>query len=78
VETLYDRLAPGGQLLIGNMKAGPDSTLWPVEFITDWSLNYRTPREMLELGADLSQASLEVLPEYTDRVCVLSVKKLVA
>lgn len=78
VESLYDRVAPGGHLLIGNMKAGRDSTLWPVEFITDWSLNYRTPLEMLELGAGLSQASLEVIPECTGRVCVLAVKKLAA
>ena len=45
---MYERLAPGGLLVIGNMKAGTDM-IWPLEFIEDWSLNYRTPEEMRAL-----------------------------
>jgi extracellular factor (EF) 3-hydroxypalmitic acid methyl ester biosynthesis protein len=74
VAALYERLAPGGQLIIGNMKAGPDSTLWPVEFITDWSLTYRTPQEMLDLGADLPDARLDIMEDRTGRVCILVVQ----
>jgi hypothetical protein len=75
IEALYERLAPGGQLIVGNMKAGADSTLWPVEFITDWPLAYRSAEEMLALGADLPDASLEVSDDPTGRVCFLAVRK---
>ncbi|HKT16964.1 MAG TPA: class I SAM-dependent methyltransferase [Stellaceae bacterium] len=75
VESLYQHLAPGGMLLVGNMKAGATSTLWPVEFITDWSLAYRDGRELLELGADLPGAALSLTDDKTGRVCVLNVRK---
>jgi hypothetical protein len=75
VEALYERLAPGGRLIIGNMKAGPDSTLWPVEFITDWSLTYRTTQDMLDLGSDLPEARLDVMEDQTGRVCMLAVQR---
>jgi extracellular factor (EF) 3-hydroxypalmitic acid methyl ester biosynthesis protein len=75
VESLYQHLAPGGRLIVANMKSGLNSTLWPVEFITDWSLAYRTGREMMELGVDLPGAQLSVADDSTGRVCVLSVRK---
>lgn len=75
VESLYQHLAPGGRLIVANMKAGPDSTIWPVEFITDWSLAYRSGRELLELGVDLPGATLSISEDRTGRVCVLSARK---
>lgn len=76
VEALYERLAPGGRLIVGNMKAGPDSTLWPVEFITDWPLAYRSAEDMLDLGAGLAGAALDVANDPTGRVVMLTVQKL--
>ncbi len=75
VESLYQHLAPGGRLIVANMKAGPTSTLWPVEFITDWSLAYRTGREMMELGVDLPGAELSIADDSTGGVCVLTARK---
>jgi len=75
VESLYHHLAPGGRLLVANMRSGPDSTLWPVEFISDWSLAYRDNHELLGLGVDLPGAVLSVSEDRTGRVCVLSVRK---
>lgn len=75
VESLYQHLAPGGTLIVGNMKSGPQSTLWPVEFITDWTLAYRSDRDLLELGADLPGASLSVSEDKSGRVVVLTARK---
>jgi extracellular factor (EF) 3-hydroxypalmitic acid methyl ester biosynthesis protein len=75
VESLYEHLAPGGALIVGNMKSGSTSTLWPVEFITDWSLAYRDGRDLLAIAADLPGAALEISEDSANRVCVLSARK---
>ena len=53
---MYERLAPGGRLIIGNMRAGTDM-VWPLEFIEDWTLHYRTEAELAALAA-LTRARL--------------------
>lgn len=60
VGTLYDTLAPGGVLLIGNA-IGPNRHLFEPEFILDWTLIYRTKEEMRRLAARLpGSAQIEV------------------
>ncbi len=59
VAGLYQKLAPGGLLIVGNMKAATDN-VWPLKFILDWELTYRTKEEVYELGAGLDAASMEL------------------
>jgi extracellular factor (EF) 3-hydroxypalmitic acid methyl ester biosynthesis protein len=47
--TLYDTVAPGGTLYVGNM-VPTNPSRWFMELHLDWSLVYRTHDEMLELG----------------------------
>ena len=47
IRRLYDQLRPGGLLIIGNMNETSLSNMWPMEFITDWTLAYRSNAEML-------------------------------
>lgn len=73
---LYERLAPGGLLIIGNMNEVELSNLWPMEFLTDWHLFYRTDAEMLawtETMQGKQRAWTETEP--TDRVRLLYVRK---
>src|SRR5882724_10623498 len=44
---LYETLAPGGMVIIGNMNETALSNLWPMEFITDWTLYYRNDAQMV-------------------------------
>ena len=55
VQRLYDLLAPGGLLIIGNMNEMPLSNLWPMEFIADWTLQYRNEAEMLAWAEGLNR-----------------------
>ncbi|MCW8861658.1 MAG: hypothetical protein OQJ87_12805 [Rhodospirillales bacterium] len=71
---LFDRVAPGGMLLIGNMKAGTD-ILWPLEFVGDWSLNYRTADEMLDLGVLPGAESVDLHMEGTGKDYLLFIRK---
>ena len=71
---LFDTLVPGGLMVIGNMKAHT-SIVWPLEFIADWTLRYRTAEEMLAL-TDLPEAdSAELHTEPTGCDYLLFVRK---
>lgn len=72
---LYDRVVPGGKLLLANLRDSDASTLWPMEFIVDWSVSYRSEQEMLSLveGLDAADLSLDVDP--TGHVYLLSLTK---
>lgn len=59
IGALYQLLRPGGVLIIGNAEA-PNEHFWMTEFITDWTLRYRTRDEMMALGTQLGGAALTV------------------
>jgi SAM-dependent methyltransferase len=63
IAALYERVAPGGLLAIGNALA-PNDWFWSPECVLDWTLLYRTREEMLRLAADLPGGSqVEVVKE---------------
>lgn len=75
VSRLYDRVSPGGQLIVANMRAGESSTLWPMECICDWSLNYRDEHEMLALAEGLPTEDRRLEIDPTGHVYLLTVGK---
>jgi hypothetical protein len=72
---LFEQLAPGGLLMVGNMQATPAGILWPIEFITDWSLTFRTPAEMLDLAAGLDNALIEIKSDPSEQVLFLCARR---
>ena len=75
VRRLYETLAPGGLLIIGNMNETPQSAVWPLEFLLDWSLYYRNDAEMLAWMEGLEPARAWTECESTDRVRLLFVRR---
>lgn len=75
VRRLFEILVPGGLLIIGNMNETPLSNLWPMEFITDWSLHYRNEQQMLAWTEGLDPAGAWTDTEPTGRVRLLYVRK---
>ncbi len=75
VASLYDRLAPGGRLVIGNMRKTSLSNLWPMEFICDWSVYYRDEADMWAMVEGLSAESSKLETDPTGRVYMLSLRK---
>lgn len=75
VASLYDRLAPGGSLIIGNMFTTDTGNLWPMEFLCDWSIIYRSKAEMVNLAAGLEQASVRTGTDPTGRVVMVTIDK---
>jgi len=72
---LYERLAPGGLLIIGNMNEVELSNLWPMEFLTDWHLSYRSDKDMLGWTENMKGQRAWTETEPTDRVRLLHVRK---
>jgi len=75
VTRLYETLAPGGLLIIGNMNETGLSNLWPMEFVTDWTLYYRTDEQMMAWTKALAGARAWTETERTERVRLLFVRK---
>jgi extracellular factor (EF) 3-hydroxypalmitic acid methyl ester biosynthesis protein len=75
VQKLYDTLAPGGLLIIGNMNETPLSNLWPMEFLADWTLIYRNDAEMRGWAEGLGAAEYWTETERTGRVRLLFIRK---
>jgi len=71
---LYAALRPGGVLLLGNMKAGTDMP-WPLEFIADWSLTYRSAESVLSWTEGLQGAEIALRTEATGYDYALVVRK---
>jgi chemotaxis methyl-accepting protein methylase len=75
VTDLYDQLAPGGLLIVGNMRDTAHGNLWPLEFISDWSLVYRNAEEMRDLAGGIGPAELELRTDPTGRIYLLRIRK---
>jgi extracellular factor (EF) 3-hydroxypalmitic acid methyl ester biosynthesis protein len=73
-QRLYAALRPGGVLLIGNMKLGTDMA-WPLEFIADWSLIYRSAERVLGWADGLPNADIQLRTEATGYDYMLRVRK---
>ncbi len=75
IGALYNQLAPGGLLLIGNA-VGPNSYFWSLEFLLDWTLLYRTRDEMKRMAAKLpSDAEINVETEPSGAYHFLTIRR---
>jgi hypothetical protein len=75
VKSLYEKVAPGGSLLVANLRDAPLSGFWPAEFICDWSMVYRSEAEMLRLAEGLGAAAVDLRTDETGLVYMLALDK---
>ena len=74
-KALYDRLVPGGLLAIGNA-IGPNTNLWPPEFVADWPILYRSRNDMEGMAALLPDAAdVDIVIDPGDAYYFLLVRK---
>ena len=76
VRVLYGALAPGGRLLIGNLRNTPDTTWW-MDHVFAWHLIYREEDAMLDMASSLGDtpASVGLRLDETERCFFLEVVK---
>ncbi len=73
--TLFESLAPGGLLVIGNLKASRKMGRWAAEMICDWPMIYRTEQEMLDMAKKIKAENIQLLTDRTDKVYLLLLRK---
>jgi hypothetical protein len=75
IRGLYDLLADGGMLAVGNALA-PQPMFWSAEFLVDWTLLYRTADEVRRLADGLPpEADVDVVVEPGGAYNFLLVRK---
>ena len=75
ISGLYEWLAPGGMLVIGNA-LGPNEHFWSPEFVLDWTLAYRTRDQMSGLARGIpAEADIEVTVEPGEAYYFLLVRR---
>lgn len=72
---LYAQVAPGGKLILANVKKGRESCEWPLEFVTDWSLIYRTEQDMLDMISGLDYTNVRIEIDPTQCIYLMEVDK---
>lgn len=72
---LYAKVVPGGKLIIANVKQGRETCQWPLEFVTDWSLIYRTEEDMRAMIAGLDVANVTIEEDATKCVYLMVIDK---
>ncbi len=75
VKRLYDFVRPGGQVIIGNVNNLATGMLWPLEYITDWSLYFRNEDEMRAMAREIPGAKVSVVSDPMQAVFFLVVEK---
>jgi hypothetical protein len=75
IAALYEQLAPGGTLIVGNMFDTLKGTFWTMEFICDWNIIYRSEAEMRALAEDLGAAEVSTEIDPTGCVCMMRIRK---
>lgn len=74
-KSVYEQLAPGGEMVLANMRQCPETVRWLLEFVVDWSLIYRTEEELVSLVSDLGAESFSVDQDLTGQVYLVTARK---
>ncbi|MEZ5892333.1 MAG: class I SAM-dependent methyltransferase [Parvularculaceae bacterium] len=72
---LYDFVKPGGQVIIGNVNNLETGRIWPLEYVTDWSLYFRNEDEMRAMAREIPGAKVSVISDPLEAIFFLVVEK---
>lgn len=72
---LYDALQPGGKVIIANVNNLSTGITWQAEYVTDWTLYFRSKDEMLAMAQGVPDAKVEIVEDEIRSVYFLVVTK---
>jgi SAM-dependent methyltransferase len=76
VKRMYDFLRPGGRLIIGNVNDLSTGTLWPMEYVLDWTLYFRNHAEMTAMAGGVEGAEdIRVVSDDRNAIFFLIIEK---
>ena len=75
VRRMYDFIRPGGRLIIGNVNNSRTGTLWPMEYVLDWTLYFRNMDEMKAIAGGIEGAQMRIVSDPLDAIYFLVLDK---
>jgi extracellular factor (EF) 3-hydroxypalmitic acid methyl ester biosynthesis protein len=72
---LYRHVAPGGTLLIANVRQAANKLDWAISYIFDWDLVYRSEKEMLALATGIPDALIKLTTDSTGHVYLMTLQR---
>lgn len=75
VKRMYDFLRPGGLLIIGNVNDLTTGTLWPMEYVLDWTLYFRSLADMEAMGDGVDGARQRIISDDRNAIYFLVLEK---
>lgn len=72
---LYEFVRPGGQVIIGNVNNLPTGAIWPLEYVTDWTLYFRSEADMVAMAREIPGARISVISDPLETIYFLVVEK---
>ena len=75
VRRMFEFLKPGGKLIIGNVNDLRTGTLWPMEYILDWTLYFRNEAEMKAMANETPDAIVRIESDPLQAIYFLVVEK---
>ncbi|WP_425410450.1 class I SAM-dependent methyltransferase [Hyphococcus sp.] len=75
IKRLYEFVKPGGRVIVGNVNDLPSGMIWPLEYITDWSLYFRNEDDMRAMAREIPDAKVSVISDPKEAIYFLVVEK---
>lgn len=75
IRRMYDFLKPGGRLIISNVNDKRTGTLWPMEYVLDWTLYFRNENDMKAMASGVDDARVQILSDPLDAIHFLVLDK---
>jgi SAM-dependent methyltransferase len=75
VAALYNKLAPGGLLVVTNIRQHPKRLEWVLGCLFDWEMYYRTEEQMQALTMDAPDADVSVFTDPTGHVYIMTLRR---
>ncbi|MFN9789980.1 MAG: class I SAM-dependent methyltransferase [Holosporales bacterium] len=75
VKGLYSKLAPGGLLVVTNIRNSTHRLEWALGYIFDWDMYYRTEEQMRAMAVDAPEAAVDVFTDPTGNVYIMTLRR---
>lgn len=75
VTALYNKLAPGGLLVVTHIRQHTTRLEWILGYMCDWEMYYRTKEQMREMAADASDAIVDILTDPKGNFYIMTLRR---
>jgi 2-polyprenyl-3-methyl-5-hydroxy-6-metoxy-1,4-benzoquinol methylase len=75
ITALYNKLAPGGLLVVTNVRIHSQRHEWILSYAFDWEMYYRTKEQMQDMTANTPDASVNIFPDPKGNFYIMTLRR---